>query len=180
MGELGLTTRQLKELYEVKMHLLNRMTGKSSGDSKKLLQPPDFDAQDESVGLDGFSSTERGIILGVTSQMDSPGVFLGGRFGFLHGVEFLPDLIFQFDGILTTKKKGYLSPQFLLSYPISVSAKFMGGAGLVTDKYDFSNRQWEWLAGLEVRLGHLQVYGGFRSGGSVNDEMIDIRLAYFF
>lgn len=180
IAELDLTTKQLKRLFEVEMHLLNRAIGKSSGESKKLLHPPDFDTQDESVGLNGFSSTERGIILGITSLADSPGVFLGGRYGFLHGSKFLPDLIFQLDGILTTRKSGYLSPQFLLSYPISVSTKLMGGGGLLTDTIDFRNRQWDWVAGLEIRLGHLQVYGGFRSAGSVNDEMVDIRLAYFF
>jgi hypothetical protein len=179
-AELGMTAEQRKEIFEAKIHWLERVIGKSNGESNKLLNPPDPDAQGDSVGLNGFSSTERGVLLGGTSLADAPGLFLGGRYSVLHGVSYLPDLIFEFDGILTTRGKGYLSPQFSLAYPISVSTKLMGGVGLLTDTIDFSNRQWDWLAGLEVRLGHVQIYGGFRTSGSVNDEVIDIRLAYFF
>jgi hypothetical protein len=178
--ELDLGPEQRKEIFEVKVNVLERIIGKSGGDSEKLLRPQRPYTRDHSVGLNGFSSTERGILAGITSMADAPGFFAAGRYGFLHGVRYLPDLIFQIEGILTTRKKGYLNPQFLLSYPISVSTKLMGGTALITDTIDFSNRQWDLVAGLEIRLGHIQIYGGYRSGGGVNDEVVDVRLAYFF
>jgi hypothetical protein len=56
----------------------------------------------------------------------------------------------------------------------------MAGGGLLTDSISFSNKQWDWLVGFEVRLGHLQISAGVRSTGHVNDEAVDVRLAYFF
>jgi hypothetical protein len=175
-----MTTEERKELFEAKVSWLKRVTGSSNGESNKLLKPAEAESESDSIGLNGFSSTERGVILGATSLADTPGVFLGGRYSFLHGFKYLPDLIFELDGILTTRKKGYLASQIYLSYPISVATKLMGGVGLLTDHINFRNRQWEWVAGLEVRLGHVQIYGGYRSGGRVNDERIDVRVAYFF
>lgn len=180
MSQLDLDPKQHREVFETRVHWIKRFLGTSNGESHRLVEPPDRKGQGHELGLNGFSSTERGLLLGGTSLADAPGIFLGGRYGFLHGINYLPDLIFQLDGILTTRGKGLLSSQFFLAYPISVATKVMGGAGLLTDTIDFKNRQWDWLAGLEVRLGHLQVYAGFRSSGSVNDETIDIRLAYFF
>ena len=178
--QLGMSKAERAAIFEKRIHWLQWVTGRSNGDSGKLLIPPDPKTEGESVGLNGFSSTERGIILGGTSLADSPGLYLGGRYGFLHGTHYIPDFVFEFDGILTTNGKTYLATDFLLSYPLSVSAKVMGGVGLLTDSISFKNSQWDWVAGLEVRFGHIQCYGGVRSHGPVNGEVIDIRLAYFF
>jgi hypothetical protein len=177
---LGMSQSEREAIFETRIHWLKWVIGKSNGDSDKLLTPPSLDVQGDSVGLDGFSSTERGIILGGTSLAESPGVYLGGRYGFLHGVKFLPDFVLELDGIFTTKGTTYLVTDFLLSYPISVSAKVLGGVGLLTDSIKFTNYQWDWSAGLEVRFGNIQFYGGVRSRGPVNGEVLDIRLAYFF
>jgi hypothetical protein len=180
LNELALSTEERKRIFETRIHRMRRFLGTSNGEAHRLVEPPDIESQGNEIGLNGFSSTERGIIFGGTSMADTPGIFLGGRYGFLHGITYLPDLICQLDGILTTQGKGLLSSQFLLSYPISVATKVVGGAGLLTDSASFRNKQWDWLAGFEVRLGHLQIYAGFRSSGKVNDETVDVRFAYFF
>ena len=67
-----------------------------------------------------------------------------------------------------------------MAYPISVASKVMGGPSLLTNSLSFRQRQWDWVAGLETRLGHLQLYLGVRTTGSLNDEFLDFRLSYFF
>jgi hypothetical protein len=180
LGELGLSTSDREELFETRVHWLRRMAGQSNGASRKLLVPPPEEVYGDSLGVNGHSATERGILLGGTTMLDTPGLYLGGRYGILHGSMLLPDLIVEANGIVTSRGKGFLATQFLMAYPISVASKVVGGTSLLTNSLSFRQRQWDWVGGLEMRLGHFQLYLGFRTPGSLNDESFDFRLSYFF
>ena len=117
---------------------------------------------------------------GFTNLIAEPGAFLGGRYAFLNDKKYLPDLIFEADGIVTTKGKGYLSTQFLLSYPIDATTKLMGGMAFTTDTLRFDRRQWDWIGAIEARVGFLRIYGATRSWGHVTRSAVDFRVAYFF
>ncbi len=113
----------------------------------------------------------------MTTVISDPGVFFGGRYSFLHGKKFIPDLMLQADPVLTISGKGYFSTAALASYPISVMTKVFGGIGFVTD---FGERQWDWIAGLEMKLGGFRVSVTGRTLGPVTRSALDVRLYYFF
>lgn len=77
-----------------------------------------------------------------------PSFFVGGRYTFLHGVKFLPDVMPDAEGVATTRGKGLVSASFLLTYPIDAIPKVFGGVGLVTD---FDRLQRDWIGELEWR-----------------------------
>jgi len=179
-AELDLTTKQRKEAFETHVNPFMRVIGRSNGSSGKLLLPREPETKSDSVGIQNFASTERGFMVGVTNLIEEPGIFVGGRYAFLNGIKYLPDLMFEADGILTTRGKGFLSTQALLTYPIDATIKLMGGYGFVTDSLRFDRRQWDWIAAGEARLGHIRIYGAMRTWGSVSESAADFRISYIF
>jgi len=179
-AKLALTHEQRKEIFESEVHWFRKALGRSNGQSGKLLVPPSREGGGEFAGLSDFSSTERGFLLGGTNLIEESGAFLGARYSFLHGIKYLPDLVFEADGIVTYKGKGYLATEFLLSYPIDATLRFLGGASFVTEATSFRQHQWDWLAALEMRLGHIRIYAATRSWGPVTRSTLDFRLSYFF
>jgi hypothetical protein len=178
--QLGLSRKEYKAVFENKVHLVKRLFGKSNGDADRLVIPPSSELDGRSVRIEDFSNTERGIKLGGTTLIASPGVFLGGRYSFLHGSRYVPDLMLELEGVLTTAGKGYFSTAALASYPIDAITKIIGGAGLVTDSLEFKNRQWDWIVGLEFRVGGFRVSTTARHLGEITDSGLDLRLYYFF
>ena len=83
------------------------------------------------------------------------------------------------DGIRTTDS-GYLSSQFMLSYPLDGSTRVMGGRELITDSITFKRYQWNWLGAVEVRLGSMRFQAAFRSIGPVMGLSKEFRLSHFF
>jgi len=178
--QLGFSEQELEQAFETKLRWVDRLSGKSNGGSDKLVIPPSFNPDSRPQGVEDFSRTEQGFMLGGTSLTGELGGFLGGRYTFMNGSKYFPDLMLQADGILTVEGKGYLSLSTLLTYPIDAITRVFGGAGLVTDTIDFRNRQWDWIAGLEVRVGHLRFSAAGRSTGPVVDFGLDLRVSYFF
>jgi hypothetical protein len=179
-SRLGLSGPELESAFETRIGWLSRLSGKSNGEAERLVMPPRTEPNSTSLGVENFSGTERGILLGGTSLIADPGVFLGGRYSFLNGYKFLPDLMLGADGVLTVEGRGYLALSTLLAYPLDAITKVFGGAGLVTDSLDFQNRQWDWIAGLEVRIGHLRFSAAGRSKGEIANSGFDFRIFYFF
>jgi len=178
-ARLALTDRQRKDAFEVGKHWFRRVFGGDDGNSDALLLPPRLRPGTESIGFGGLSSSERGVLLGATLSVEEPGLLLGGRYSVLHGRKFVPDLVFEADGILTSDH-AYLFSQFFLSYPIDSSTRVMGGRELVTDSISFDRRQWNWIGRIEVRLGRMRVSATTRSIGPVTGLSKEFRLAYFF
>jgi hypothetical protein len=177
---MELTAKQQKEAFESQVCWIMRAIGRSNGNSGKLLLPREPEVKENSLNIENFASTERGFMVGGTNLIAEPGVFVGGRYAFLNGKKYLPDLMLEADGILTTKGKGYLSTQFLLTYPIDATTKLMGGYGFVTDSLRFDRRQWDWIAAIEARLGYIRIYGAMRTWGFVTRSAVDFRISYFF
>jgi len=67
-----------------------------------------------------------------------------------------------------------------MSYPIDGATRVMFGRALTTDSLDFERRQVDWTGGVEVRMGHMRIYAGGRTSGSLIGRRGEIRLAYFF
>lgn len=177
---LGLTSKQREEVFENSVDCFQQAFGRSNGNAEKLLLPPDHEIDRSSFGIKDFSSTERGFLFGVTTLAPLPGVYLGGRYAFLHGIKYLPDLLFEADGILEGDGQTYLSTQALLTYPIDPSIKIMGGGGLITDSIRFNRRQWDWIVGGEIRLGDFLVTVTARSTGPIIQSGYDFRWSYCF
>jgi hypothetical protein len=179
-SRLGLSGPELEEAFETRIGWLSRLSGKSNGEAERLVMPPRTEPNSNALGVEDFSGTERGFLLGGTSLIADPGVFLGGRYSFLNGFRFLPDLMLEADGVLTVEGRGYLALSALLAFPLDAITKVFGGAGLVTDSLGFQNRQWDWIAGLEVRIGHLRFSAAGRSKGEIANSGFDFRIFYFF
>jgi hypothetical protein len=179
-ADLELTPKQRKEAFESQVNWLLRAIGRSNGSSDQLLLPREPEGKENFLNTKTFASTERGFMVGMTNLIEEPGVFVGGRYAFLNGKKYLPDLMLEADGILTTRGKGYLSTQFLLSYPIDATTKLMGGYGFVTDSVRFDRRQWDWIGAIEARLGFIRIYGATRTWGHIARSAVDFRVSYFF
>lgn len=178
--DLDLTNKQRKEAYETQVSWLMRAMGRSNGSSGSLLLPREPAAGNGSLNIRDLNSTERGFMVGMTNLVEEPGVFAGGRYAFLNGKRYLPDLIFEADAILTTRGEGFFLTQALLSYPIDATTKLMGGYGFVTNSLRFDRRQWDWIGAIEARLGSIRLYGAMRTWGSVTRSAVDFRVSYFF
>ncbi|MFC2172182.1 hypothetical protein ACFLU6_06070 [Acidobacteriota bacterium] len=175
--QLALSSQEKKQIFENNVSWVKRLFGKSNGNSEKLVLPPDTGPDEKTVAIGGFASTERGWMVGGTTLISDPGFFVGGRYSFLHGVKFLPDLMLNAEGVVTIQGQGVFSTSFLLAYPIDAMTKVFGGVGLVTD---FERRQSDWTGGLEVRLGGTRVSIAGRTMGSLTHSALDFRLYYFF
>ena len=174
--ELDLSREQYEKAFETKVHPIKRFFGKSNGDSEKLVRPPTA-VPDREKAIDNFSSTERGVMFGITTVGFDPGVFFGGRYSFLHRSKFIPDLLLQADPVLTIGGEGLFSAAALASYPVSAMTKLMGGVGVVSD---FDESQVDLIAGLEFRLGGFRLSVTGRTLGKVTESALDLRLYYFF
>ena len=116
-------------------------------------------------------------MFGITTVGFDPGIFFGGRYSFLHGSKFIPDLLLQVDPVLTIGGQGLFSTAALASYPISAMTKLLAGVGFVTD---FEESQWDLVGGLEFRLGGFRLSVTGRTLGEVTESALDLRLYYFF
>jgi len=177
---LDLSREEKRQVYENKVHWMKRLFGKSNGNSEKLVLPPDTAPDKKKVAIEGFSATERGMMVGVTTLISDPGFFIGGRYSFLHGSKIIPDVLLDAEGVLTIQGKGFFSTTIRASYPIDATTKAFGGVGLVTNSINFDNRQLDWLGGLEIRVGGVRVSIAGRTMGSLTESALDFRLYYFF
>ena len=177
--QLNLTDEQREFAFENKVFWFNRVFGKDNGRSEKLLMPEPPKMGSESVGVHGVSSGERLFLVGTVLNVDEPGLFAGGRYSFVTSSRFLPDVTLQMDGIVTRKNQ-YLSPQFLLSYPLDGFTRIMAGQTLVTDSLTFERRQWGWYGAIEVRLGDMRISAATRQAGPVLHSAKEFRLFYGF
>ena len=178
-AELEMTEKQREHAFENQVFWINRMFGKDNGRSGKLLMPPPAKIGGNSIGVRSVSSNERHFMAGTVLNLDDPGLFAGGRYSFLTRSRYLPDLMLQVDGVVTRRDK-YLSPQVLLSYPIDGITKIMVGQSLVTNSLSFDKVQWDWVGGIEVRLGDMRISAATRSVGPLRTSAKEFRLFYAF
>ena len=141
--------------------------------------PPVRDQRSRSIGVDSIASTERGLLVGTVLNLEEQAAFVGARYAYMHGLRYVPDLMFEADAVRGARH-GYLSAQMLLSYPIDSSIKLLAGKTLVTDSIQLDRVEWNWTGGVEIRLGRMRIYGGSRSLGSIVPYAKEFRLAYFF
>jgi len=175
---LALSDAQRAGIFEVDRSWFRRIFGGDNGSPRKLLMPPARTARRTSIGIESIASTERGFLAGGLFNLEEQGAYVGARYAYLHGIKYLPDAMIEADAI-GTGRRGYVSTQLLLSYPIDASIKVLGGRVFVTD-IRLDRREWDWLAGVEIRLGRMRIYGGSRSWGPLVPYAKEFRLAYFF
>lgn len=177
--KLDLTEKQRERAFEDETFWFTRVFGRDNGRSKELIVPPAPKSGGKSVGVRGTSSSERRLLVGTVLNVEAQGLFVGGRYSYLTSSMYLPDLMVQIDGIVTRNDK-YLSPQFLLSYPLDGFTRIMAGRALVTDSLSFGNRQWDTVGTIEVRLGDMRISATTRSTGPVRGGAKEFRLFYAF
>jgi hypothetical protein len=178
-AQLDLTGKELKSTFETPTFWFPRVFGRDNGRSQALLMPRPPKSGGDSVGILGVSSLERFLILGTTLNVDEPGFLVGARYSFLTHSLIVPDFILETDSIVT-RHKNYLSPQFLLSYPLDGFTRIMFGKSLVTDSWSFSPRQWDTVGTIEVRLGDMRISASARSIGPVRAVSKEFRFFYAF
>jgi hypothetical protein len=179
-AQLDLSRSQRQAIFETEKNWLRRLFGSDNGSSEKLLMPPTRAPSSRSIGIRQFSSTERGLLLGYTFKNDRQGVMIGGRYSYLHGIRYLPDIVFESTGHVTTYRTSYVSNEVLLSYPIDGTVRARFGGALVTDSLTFANRQWDWIVGAEVKLGRMRVNAATRAYGPITQSSKEFSLSYFF
>jgi hypothetical protein len=177
---LQLTEEEREAAFETHVSWFTRIMGRSNGSADRLVTPPKPDVQRKAFDTGKFSRTERGILAGVTNLMPGAGFFIGGRYSFQNKYKFLPDLMLEADGIVTTSGKGYLSTDAMLTYPIDATTKFMFGTGVVTDSITYKQYERDWIVAAEVRLGRMRIYAASRSWGPITKSAVDFRASFFF
>lgn len=176
---LNLTESQRKGAFENQTFWFTRIFGRDNGRSDTLLVPPRTEGERNVVGIRGVSSSERRFLIGTVLNTEQPGLFVGARYSYLNPSVYLPDLMFEVDGILTRNKK-YTTTQFLLSYPLDGFTRIMVGKSLVTDSFKFSQRHWDTVGTIEVRLGDMRISASTRSSGPMPGASKEFRLFYAF
>ena len=178
-ARLKLTDKERKKTFETSTFWFPRVFGRNNGRSKALLMPAAPRTGGSSIGIQSVSSSERFLLTGAALNMDAPGILVGGRYSFLTRPLYVPDFVFETDGIVT-RNKNYLSPQFLLSYPFDGFTRIMFGKSLVTDSLSFNSRQWDTVGTIEVHLGDMRISASARSIGPVRSVSKEFRLFYAF
>ena len=184
-SRLALSSRQREFAFEnrktffSRVFAFRRLFGKDNGSSEGLLVPPPPPVNNDSIGALRLSSNESGILFGPTFGFEEDGLVLGIRHTFLHSNWYIPDFVVQLDGILTREKR-YLASQFLMSYPIHAQARAIGGREFITDSISFQRRQWNWILGLEVRMGQMRILAAAQTSGPVSRLTKELRVTYLF
>jgi len=178
-AKLNLTVSQRENAFENKTFWFTRVFGRDNGRSDTLLVPPRTEGGRRFVGVRGVSSSERRFLVGTVLNTEEPGFFVGARYSYMTSSVYLPDLMFEVDGILAQHKK-YTTTQFLLSYPLDGFTRVMVGKSLVTDSFKFSQRQWDTVGTVEIRLGDMRISATTRSSGPMPGASKEFRLFYAF
>ena len=180
LGHLGSDGQAMREVFQERIAWPRRLFGRSNGSAYELLLPPPQSSLVGSAEGERFGSTERGVSAGVTTLISDPGGFVGGRYAFLNRSESFPDLILSAEVIHNIESETYFSGSILGSYPIDAATQVLLGRGLVVDIVNRHRRQWDWIAGLEIRLGAVRIHGAFRTLSPVTRSAFDLRLFYLF
>jgi hypothetical protein len=115
-ARLDLTNQERKSTFESPTFWFPRVFGRNNGRSKAMLMPAPAKTGGNSVGILGVSASERFFLLGATLNVDEPGFLVGGRYSFLTRPLFIPDFVFETDGMLT-RHKNYLSIWATCEFP---------------------------------------------------------------
>ena len=180
LGHLGPDGQALREVFQEKVAWPRRFFGRSNGNADHLLLPPPVSSLVGSVEEERFDSTERGFTAGITTLEAHPAAFVGGRYAFFNRSKFIPDLILSTEMIHCVESEKYFSSAVLGSFPIDAATKLVFGRGLVVEAAERHRKQWDWIAGLEIRLGALRLHSAYRTLGPVTDSAFDLRLFYLF
>lgn len=179
VGALDLTGAERAAFFETHRSWYGRLFGSNNGSAETLLVPPRRHDSDGSIGVAPVAATERGFLVGGIFNLGEQLGFVAARYAYLHQLRYLPDVMVEVDAVRAVRR-GYVAGQLLGSYPIDGSIKVLAGRTFVTDSFRFDRRQWNWTAGLEIRLGRMRFYGGSRSLGPIVPDAKEFRLAYFF
>jgi hypothetical protein len=177
---LGLTEKQRKAVFQTHVSWFTRVMGRSNGNANSLLTPPKPSQRNNSSYKGKFASTERGVLVGMTHLMPGVGMFVGGRYAFQNHYKFLPDLLFEADGIVSNSGKGFFTTDALLSYPIDATMKIMFGKSVVTDSLHYREYEKDWVLASEVTVGRVRFYTASRSWGKLTRSAVDFRVSLFF
>ena len=178
-AELDLNAPQRQAIFEVPRHWFRRLFGGNDGRSDSLLVPPPHSRESTSIGLERFGSTDRGLLAGTLLNVADQGGFVGARYAYFLGDRFIPDLMAQADAVVT-RRKHYLSAQFMMSYPLDGSTTLMGGRVLVVDVLELHSHHWDWMGGVEFSVGRMRIFAGLRNPGPITGASKEVRLAYLF
>jgi hypothetical protein len=174
---LGLSEKERKEVFQTHVSWFTRLMGRSNGNANSLLTPP----KAKTTSYKGnFAATERGLLVGMTHLMPGVGMFVGGRYGFQNHYRFLPDLLFEANGIVGSSGKALLTTDAMLSYPIDATMKIMFGKSVVTDSLRYREYQKDWILASEVTVGRVRFYTASRSWGKLTQSAVDFRVSLFF
>jgi hypothetical protein len=177
---LGLSEKQRKAVFQTHVSWFTRLMGRSNGNANSLLAPPEASRRNNSSYKGKFASTERGLLVGVTHLMPGVGMFVGGRYAFQNHYKWLPDLLFEADGVASNSGKGFFTTDALLSYPIDATLKIMFGKGVVTDSLRYRQYEKDWILASEVTVGRVRFYTASRSWGKLTRSAVDFRVSLFF
>jgi len=180
MKSLQITESERKTAFQTHVSWFTRIMGRSNGNADLLTSPPEPNLRRRSIEGGKYSNTESGILVGITNLMPKAGLLVGARYSFQNKYKFLPDLMFEADGIVNVLGKGFIATDAMLTYPIDAATKLMFGTGVITDSITYKQYQRDWIAAGEVRLGRLRLYGASRSWGPITKSAVDFRAYFLF
>lgn len=155
--------------------------GKPDGGSLSLALP----ASHENFGKPkraehNRAALERGFFVGYTPILYDYTLLAGARYTYPTPSRYLPDAVFDAYALVCGDGNDYYEVQVVGSYPIDAISSLFAGGAVLGDSIGFDDRQFDWVAGLEVRLNRFRFRPCFRRTGSVSSAWLDFRLMWFF
>jgi hypothetical protein len=176
---LDLSVDERNALFETQRNWFRRMFGGDNGSPDKLLVPPPRRPGEGGIGIEPLEKTQRGILVGTQLNLEQQGGLVGARYAYLFGRAYIPDVVFEADGILTRYQR-HVETRAMVSYPLDGSTTLMFGKAVVVDALHPDRRQWDWVASVEFPVGHMRVSFASRSWGPLTKYSKEVRLSYFF
>jgi hypothetical protein len=158
-----------------------RPFGKPNGGSLSLALPSkheDFGKPERAQH--NRTAVERGFFVGYTPILYDYTLFAGGRYTHPLPSRYLPDAVFDGYALVCGDGNDYYEVQMVGGYPLDAISTVFAGCAILGDSADFDDRQLNWVAGLEVRLGRFRFRPSFRGTGPVSSAWLDFRLMWFF
>ena len=91
-----------------------------------------------------------------------------------------PDLLLDGQAVFTADGRFYWMADALATYRLDFVTRLIAGVGVILRSPDATEQEWDWIVGLEFRLGHLRVRQAARRIGVLNRTGYEARVSYVF
>jgi hypothetical protein len=136
---------------------------------------------DAAYGERTAARRERGFLMAASNLLSQFSFLVGGRW-LVATPSLLPDVLVDAEGVLTYDGRLYTLVDVLATYRLDFATRIFAGAGPLVRWWSLDDPElaWEWVAGVEFRLGRLRVRQAVRRMDALNGTGYEARVSYVF